>query len=166
MSININRNYKFDGDRMETSGDFISIIAISIGIAILLFIAWIFLRKRKPYDYEDDMDGAQFESYCASILQKNGFEDIKITPQSRDFGIDILAKKEDITYAIQCKYYSEPVGIKAVQEAYAGKDYYDAMVGVVMTNQDFTKTGLEFAEKLRVIMWNGDDIYKMSRNIK
>ena len=40
-----------------------------------------------------------------------------------------------MTYAIQCKRYNAPVGVKAVQEAYAGRDYYDRMVGCVLTNQ-------------------------------
>lgn len=151
---------------MNTS-NFWSIIAISLGIAILLYIAWSFFRKKTIYNPLDDMDGAEFENYCASILSDDGYENIKVTAKSRDYGIDILAEKEGISYAIQCKYYSEPVGIKAVQEAYAGRDYYDAMVAVVMTNQDFTKTALEFAGKLKVLMWNGDDIYSMSRrNIK
>lgn len=146
---------------MNSTSGVISIIAISVGIAILFFIAWYFLKGRNPYDPLDDMDGNEFEHYCADILRANSFEDINVTSASRDYGIDILAQRDGIKYAIQCKYYSDPVGIKAVQEAYAGKDYYDAMVAVVMTNQDFTKTAVHFAEKLKVLMWDGDTLYNM-----
>ena len=148
---------------MNSTSGVISIIAISIGIAILLFIAWYFFKGRNIYDPWEDMDGNEFEHYCADILRANSFEEINVTAASRDYGIDILAQKDGIKYAIQCKYYSDPVGIKAVQEAYAGKDYYDAMIAVVMTNQDFTKTALHFAEKLNVLMWDGDTLYNMYR---
>lgn len=150
---------------MNASGGVITIIAISGGVAILLFIAWFFIRKRNSYNYVDDMEGAEFETYCADILKKNGFERIDVTPQSRDFGIDILASKDDISYAIQCKRYSEPVGIKAVQEVYAGRAYYECMLAVVMTNQHFTKNAVEMAEKLQVVLWDGDKIEKLKYNI-
>ena len=44
--------------------------------------------------------------------------------------------------------------MKAVQEAYAGRDYYDRMVGVVMSNQYFTKNAVEMARKLKVMLWD------------
>ena len=69
-------------------------------------------------------------------------------------GIDILAEKEGITYGIQCKCYQEPVGVKAIQEAYAGKEYYDCMVGAVMTNQYFTAPAVEAAKKLKILLWD------------
>lgn len=46
------------------------------------------------------------------------------------------------------------MGIKAVQEAYAGRDYYDRMVGVVMTNQYFTSPAVDAARKLKILLWD------------
>lgn len=150
---------------MNISGGMISIIAISAGIAILLFIAWIFLKRPKETDLFENMEGAEFETFCAELLKRNGFDHIDLTPQSRDYGIDILAMKEGISYAIQCKCYSEPVGIKAVQEAYAGKAYYGCMLAVVMTNQGFTKNAFDFAERLNVVLWDGKSIEKMQYSL-
>ena len=151
---------------MSISGSVISIIAISVGIAILLFIAWIFLRKGADKDPFVDMEGAEFESYCAGLLEADGFNHIDLTPKSRDYGIDILAMKDGISYAIQCKCYSEPVGIKAVQEAYAGRAYYGCMLAVVMTNQSFTKNAFDFAERLQVVLWDGKSLEKMIRGTR
>lgn len=135
-------------------------IIIVIGIAVLaLLAAWFwYMRKHSSDDDDlfDDMEGTEFERYCAELLEAKAFENIEITPASHDYGIDIIADKDGVSYAIQCKCYSDPVGIKAIQEAYAGKDYYKAMVGVVMTNQDFTRSAREFAEKLNIILWDGD----------
>ena len=76
-------------------------------------------------------------------------------------GVDILAEKDGVTYAIQCKRYDGPVGVKAVQEAYAGRDYYDRMVGAVLTNQYFTTPAVEAAKKLKILLWDGGYLESM-----
>jgi restriction system protein len=48
------------------------------------------------------------------------------------------------------------VGVKAVQEAYAGRDYYDRMVGAVLTNQYFTQPAVDAARKLKILLWDRD----------
>ena len=117
--------------------DIKTIIIIIIGIAVLaLLAAWFWYMRRQSSNDElfDEMEGTEFEEYCAELLEAKGFENVEMTPASHDYGIDIIADKDGISYAIQCKCYSDPIGIKAIQEAYAGKDYYDSMVAVVMTN--------------------------------
>ena len=79
-------------------------------------------RKNARTRELDEMDGLDFEYYCADLLAENGFVDVQVTRSSGDYGIDILAEKEGVTYAIQCKRYTGLVGVKAVQEAYAGRD--------------------------------------------
>ena len=86
---------------------------------------------------------------------------MEVTKGSGDYGVDILAEKEGVTYGIQCKCYAEPVGVKAVQEAYAGKEYYDRMVGAVMTNQYFTQPAVEAAKKLKILLWDRGYIESM-----
>ncbi|MDD6797504.1 MAG: restriction endonuclease [Clostridia bacterium] len=133
----------------------IAIVALALAAA-----AFIILRRRKSFEW-DDMDGHDFEFYCAGLLEKSGFLSVEVTRGSKDYGVDILAEKDGVTYAIQCKCYTSPVGIKAVQEAYAGRDYYDRMVGVVMTNQYFTAPAVEVANKLKIMMWDRDYIEAM-----
>ena len=110
-------------------------------------------RRRRPEDF-DLMEGHEFEYYCAELLKKCGFQEVQVTRGSGDYGIDVLAEKDGITYAIQCKCYTAPVGVKAVQEAYAGRDYYDRMVGVGLTNQYFTQPAVEAARKLKILLWD------------
>ena len=100
------------------------------------------------------MEGHDFEYYCAELLKNNGFQEVEVTKGSGDYGVDILAQKDGVTYAIQCKRYGAPVGVKAVQEAYAGRDYYDRMVGAVLTNQYFTQPAVEAAQKLKILLWD------------
>ena len=134
----------------------ILIIGILVGLILLfLFVAWLVKRlRRNRYRDLDQMEGHDFEYFCAGLLEKRGYKDVEVTTGSRDYGVDILAKKDGISFAIQCKCYSTPVGVKAVQEAYAGRDYYDCMIGVVLTNQYFTAPAVEAAAKLKILLWD------------
>lgn len=135
---------------------FILILIIFILLLGLTILVGFILGKRgrKRFKELDQMEGHDFEYFCADLLEKRGYKDVEVTTGSRDYGIDILAQKEGITFAIQCKCYSTPVGVKAVQEAYAGRDYYDCMVGVVLTNQQFTAPAVETAKKLKILLWD------------
>lgn len=131
------------------------LVGCLVVIVILADLIAVVSRKRKERPLPmDDMPGLEFEKYCAKLLEKRGFVDVNVTKASGDFGVDILAEKEGVTYAIQCKRYSDPVGVKAIQEAYAGKEYYDRMVGAVLTNQYFTQPAVDAAKKLKILLWD------------
>ncbi len=137
---------------------------IAIIILLIIFAAiiiWFLSRRRRPADAFEDMDGHEFEYFCADLLEHRGFVEVEVTRGSGDYGIDILAEKDGVTYAIQCKRYTAPVGVKAIQEAYAGRDYYDRMVGAVMTNQYFTAPAVEAAKKLKILLWDGGYVESM-----
>ena len=132
---------------------------VAVGIltvvsAIMIFMIMIKRFRRKRDEDIDLMEGHEFEYFCADLLQRRGFQEVEVTKGSGDYGIDILAEKDGVTYAIQCKCYGAPVGVKAIQEAYAGRDYYDRMVGAVLTNQYFTQPAVEAAKKLKILLWD------------
>lgn len=142
-------------------GEIGGIIGICVGICVIIgvviSIATLIcrqFRKNTKGRQLDEMEGLDFEYYCAELLEYHGFVDVEVTKGSGDYGIDILAEKDGVTYAIQCKRYQAPVGVKAVQEAYAGRDYYDRMVGCVLTNQYFTQPAVEAAKKLKILLWD------------
>ena len=110
----------------------------------------------------DDMEGHDFEYYCADILRQCGFQEVEVTRGSGDYGADILCERDGVTYAIQCKCYDSVVGVHAVQEVYAGRDYYDRMVGAVMTNRYFTGPAQNCARKLNILLWDRDWIQQQS----
>lgn len=128
--------------------------AFAAAVVLVLIIRLVRRARRWRPSEMDLMEGHEFEYYCAELLKKSGFQEVEVTRGSGDYGIDILAEKDGVTYAIQCKRYNAPVGVKAVQEAYAGRDYYDRMVGAVLTNQYFTQPAVEAARKLKILLWD------------
>jgi HJR/Mrr/RecB family endonuclease len=113
----------------------------------------------------DSMRGLDFERWCAEMLRKNGFVNVRVTQGSGDQGVDVLAEKDGIKYAIQCKCYASDLGNAPVQEVNAGKAIYHCHVGVVMTNRFFTSGAKRAADATGVLLWDRNKIEEYIRNV-
>ncbi len=102
----------------------------------------------------DLMEGHQFESWCADALKSIGFCNVSVTPGSGDQGVDILADKDGVKYAFQCKRYTSDLGNTPIQEVHSGKDYYHRHVGVVITNRLFTSGAIALAAETGTLLWD------------
>lgn len=109
----------------------------------------------------DQMDGDQFERFCAQLLMKNGYEDVSLTKGSGDQGIDIIAYRDNIKYGIQCKCYSSDIGNSAVQEVFAGKAFYKCNIGIVLTNRHFSPAAIQLAESNGIVLWDRNVLLKL-----
>lgn len=151
----------------------IQFIAMILGIWILLTIFFcykihrtlhylgVFQKGSLTVGELDDLDGIAFEELACEILVANGFELAENTKASGDFGVDILATKDGINYAIQCKRYHDKVGLEAIQEVYAGRAYYECHVAVVLTNQLFTPNAIKLADKIGVVLWDRETLREL-----
>jgi hypothetical protein len=97
--------------------------------------------------------GIPFERECLQALASAEF-DVRATPASGDFGADLIATKDDLGFAIQCKDTSKPVGVKAVQEAVAARSHYRVDFAVVCSTSRFTDAAVELATSNKVILSN------------
>ena len=113
--------------------------------------------------YVDSMGGHEFEYFCADLLCKHNFINVSVTPGSGDQGVDVLAEKGGVKYAVQCKNYSSPLSNTPVQEVHAGKLFYHCHVRVVMTNSTFTPGAKRLAEATGVLLWDREVVQDMMR---
>lgn len=120
--------------------------------------------KGKTSTSMDSMSGVEFETWCAEIMKKLGYHDVSMTKTSGDQGVDILAEKDGIKYAVQCKCYSKDLGNTPVQEVNTGKMFYKCHVGVVMTNRHFTQGAKEAAEATGTLLWDREKVLEMAKN--
>lgn len=114
----------------------------------------------------DCMEGHEFEHWCADVLRGNGFVNVSVTQGSGDQGVDVLATKDGIKYAIQCKCYSSDLGNSPVQEVNTGKVIYHCHVGVFMTNRFFTAGAKEAAEATGILLWDRNKLIDLVKNAK
>ena len=112
-------------------------------------------------EYIDYMEGHDFEYFCAGLLMKNGFTNVNVTPGSGDQGVDILAEKFGVRYAIQCKNYASKLGNTPIQEVNAGKMFYKCDIGVVLTNSTFTPAAIELANSTNTRLWDRTELQRL-----
>ena len=143
------------------------VMAIVIGIVPFLYgtLSEKKRHSRAKISEIDEMKGYEFERYIVFLLLNNGYQNGSDTGEGLDQGVDVRATKEGVTYGIQCKRWKKRVGNKAVQEIHAGKDYYKLDRGIVVTNNYFTNSAKQLAKKLKIELWNRDDLMKMIEKI-
>ena len=149
---------------------------VILGVFILLlgivhYIDLALIRRQRNLlmdmgmDQVDQMSGREFEEWVAQLYRKLGYT-VQLTPQSNDFGADLIVKREGKMNAIQTKRYKNKVGVKAVQEIVAAKPHYKAHEAFVVTNNYFTAPAQKLAKSNGVILIDRDGIMKMYRTIK
>lgn len=111
-------------------------------------------------DKQHNITPLDYEKNISTQLKSMGFN-ARTTKGSGDQGADVLATKNGISFAIQCKRYSKPVGNKAVQEANAGRDFYKKDFGVVVSNAGFTKSAKQAAHACGIILLNDKQLNQL-----
>ena len=120
-------------------------------LLIISLLCWMSVfEKAGGHDYHPNMTGIQYERFVAKKLAKQGYTNIEMTPKSGDFGVDILARKNGMRIAIQCKRYSGSVGVHAIQEVEGGRKYYGCDKAIVITDSSFTTAAEKMADRIGV----------------
>lgn len=118
-------------------------------------------------DKIDDMSGQEFELLLIEkLLPLDGYTNINGTSYTGDYGVDIIAEKNNIKCAIQCKRFNSKVSVRAIQEIVAGRKHYRCEKAIVITNNYYTKNAKELAFDNKVELLDRDDIIKMIKNTK
>ena len=104
-------------------------------------------------------NGLDFEYEVQQFFEERGFPVFE-TAQSHDYGADLILYFNGTKIAIQCKDYSSPVGISAVQEVIGAVKHYEVDVGMVISKQVFTKPARQLAASNNVILIGGN-LYKL-----
>ena len=79
---------------------------------------------------------------------------------------DVIAEHSGKRIVVQCKFYSKPVGNKAVQEVVAAKQFVGADLAVVASNQSFTKSAQQLAAANSVYLLHHDQLATVSARIR
>lgn len=138
------------------------LLGAAAAILLVVFLV-VFAFGKSGGKSADEMTGVEFERYSAELLSANGVQIAEETPATGDFGADFIILLDGERTVLQCKRFSRPVGVKAVQEAIAAMPYYKCTGAAVITNSTFTRQAHELAEESGVILWDRSDIEDMER---
>ncbi|MBE9638288.1 restriction endonuclease [Salipiger mangrovisoli] len=107
-------------------------------------------------------DPTEFEHWCAAQLRHFGW-DADVTKRGYDQGIDIVARKGALVIGLQVKRYNSPVGNKAIQEAFTGKNYYGLAGAGVLATAGFTPSARRLAATTGVLLLSPHDLPNIDR---
>lgn len=106
-----------------------------------------------------DMTGREFEEFVESLFRDLGYE-TELTQASRDGGVDVIARWDDVvgattTLYIQCKNHAAPIGVEVVR-AIAGVVPVDDAGGraAVICPTGFSADATRFAEQRGVQLFD------------
>ncbi|VFB13489.1 Predicted endonuclease distantly related to archaeal Holliday junction resolvase and Mrr-like restriction enzymes [Bacteroides heparinolyticus] len=111
------------------------------------------------------MTSREYEEYVARIFQCRGYETI-VTPQSSDWGIDVIATKENEKIAIQAKMFghtSRKVNRSVIMQLYGAMAYQDCSKAVLATDGEVLEDAVIVAKKLRIEILYTDGTFSTTK---
>lgn len=114
----------------------------------------------------DHLSGIEFERLVSRILKKSGYHHVTFTKNSNDYGIDILARKNHLSYGFQCKRYQKNIGVAAIAQTKAGQSYYNLDSVTVITNSYFTHQAITLAQCNDISLIDRNQLLKMIKKTK
>jgi restriction system protein len=103
-----------------------------------------------------------FELFIARLLQELGYK-TEVTRKTSDFGIDIIAQKQNKKVAVQCKRHDENnlIGNKYIQQLLGSMNYVDANHSIFITTSYFTKNAIQQAKNSPIELWDKDTLHNL-----
>ena len=100
-------------------------------------------QQRLAVSFWTSLSGEAFEHELARLHQKLGYV-VKLTPYSRDGGIDIHLTRAGENTIVQCKRYNKPVGVSAARELFGVLQSARANRAILASTGGFTTGVREF----------------------
>jgi restriction system protein len=105
----------------------------------------------------DEMTWEEFEYFVADWLRDRGYTNVRLT-EHYDLGVDIVAKKDGITWGVQVKHYHGLVGINAVRQVVVALKKYKCDRAMVVTNSVFSRPAIEIAKSQDCVLVDGSKL--------
>lgn len=100
------------------------------------------------------LSGVEFEHHVAELYRRLGYQ-VQVTRGGGDQGIDVIAQSPRERIGIQCKQWSDVVSNAGVQEAIAGRAFYNCSHAAVVCTSTYTRAARELAERAGVQLIDG-----------
>ncbi|MDD2509905.1 MAG: SNF2-related protein [Syntrophomonas sp.] len=117
-------------------------------------------KTPKTIEYIMSLNPTEFENLVAELYSNMGYN-VKLTPPTRDNGVDVLAQRQTETgrdyLAIQCKHYKTgPVGVEPARALYGVINSEPSITkGILICSGEFSSDCKSFVRNKRIELVNG-----------
>lgn len=111
----------------------------------------------------DRMQGDEFEKRLEVLFKSLGYQ-AKRTNQAAnkpDYGVDLVIEKFGVKTAVQAKRWKGYVGEDAVRQVYSGKNIYNCIEAMVVTNSFFSRMARDLAKSNNVRLWDRNKLIEV-----
>ena len=113
------------------------------------------MQRQSSQGFEQ-LSWQDFEALIAELFRRHGFEVEAQGGDHADGGIDVIVKRDECTYLVQCKHWqAQRVGVKVVRELYGVIAAEGVDGGYVITSGHFTPDAVDFAQGIAMQLING-----------
>lgn len=102
----------------------------------------------------DTMGGHVFEERLKVLFKDLGYRVTHTGKNGSDYGADLVIQQNNMRTVVQAKRYRKKVGVSAIQQIVAAKDYYRATNAMVVTNSFYTAPATKLAGANNVTLWD------------
>jgi len=104
----------------------------------------------------------EFEHFVAKLLREMGYS-TKVTQKTGDYGVDIIARKNNDTYAVQCKRFQEGnlVSNRDIQRILGARHIINANKCIFVTTSKFTKQAIQQAKGSPIELWDKEILHSL-----
>jgi restriction system protein len=131
-----------------------SLLFIVIGaFCLVAWLKWKAWRRWKAIKVSqiDGMTGTEFEQFLGKIMTHRGYR-VTLNGASGDLGVDLIARKDKETLAIQAKRQAGKVSRRAVSDAVAGMQHYKCTSSMVISNAYYSPGAKALAQSTGCIL--------------
>jgi len=138
------------------------------GVFVLLLFLGLWMKQKRAIrkankaasdNLYHNFTPIEFEHAVAELFRLRGFK-TAVTSASGDKGIDIILRKNDMKFGVQCKQYKESVGPAPIREFVGALEGRRLDAGYFVTTGYYTRSAYEAAanSRYRIKLINGDEL--------
>ncbi|HSW94625.1 MAG TPA: restriction endonuclease [Patescibacteria group bacterium] len=140
-----------------------------LGVLVGLFTVLLWQRteakkarfQRTGFTLKDlkRLSPAQFEEWCADRLREQGFT-VKVVGGQGDHGIDLIAERDAVRTAVQCKRWFgvRSVGEPQIRDLFGAMQHEGAASGMVLTTGQFSPAAVTWAHGKSIKLWGPEEL--------
>lgn len=125
------------------------------------------LESQKGLASIKNLSWREFECLVGEAFKRNGFSVTETGGGGADGGIDLSVQQGENRYLIQCKHWkTQRVGVKDIREFLGVITDAKVSGGYFITSGSFTPESIEFAQKNRITLYNGEELWNLIKDVQ
>jgi len=135
-------------------------------IGFLSLVRALFIKRKfneiASIEHIRQLPWRQFESIVGEAFRRRGFAVMENAVDGPDGGIDLVLRKDDAKFYVQCKQWKDTkIGVKPIRELYGVIAAGDAAGGFFVASGEYTTDARDFARKCAIELIDGPALANM-----